>query len=270
MSVNPSRTTVSIARTQTEINQALAFCGSVYEKNYGTHWTVPSDLTFVAREKGYIVATGGLSFAALHTQMTSERYFRLTQGMRQFIETNRERICEFGRFASVKTLAAKAILSSAVSYCAQAEIDFIFSWATPTVSKYTCNQLGLNVWPIAVPLDLENALKDPRWSSPPVGFFQQEQPPMLHLGVVPFWANAAEILAAQSGIAADVTPWQIAASPETRVAAMKPTSFPLSSPRLLRSEDAASRSASARSSTVPSAPPTVEPGTLPVQRPKAG
>lgn len=247
MNSRTSRISVSIAQTSEELKEALDFAGSVYERNYHTHWTVPPDLFFVAKEDGEIVATGGLTFAALHPTISSERYFKLTDRMRGFIRANRERIVEFGRFASIRTLSAKAILSTAVAYCALAEIDFIFSWATPHVSKYTCNQLGLNVWPIAVPLDLESALRDPGWSSPPTGFFQQKQPPMLHLGVVPFWENAARALARECGAGA-VPAWETPMANNVVAVDRKAISSKRSVPRLIRSDrDVAPRGGEARS-----------------------
>src|SRR3990167_6197041 len=126
MSFNPQRISVSIAKTESEVDDALGFCRWVYQRNYGTHWTVPPDLFFVAKEDGEIVATGGLTFAALHPQI-----------------------------ASVRMQAAKAILHSVLSYCTMADIDFLFAWANPTVYKYTTDRLGLHFWPISVPLDLD-------------------------------------------------------------------------------------------------------------------
>ncbi len=235
MSFSPSRIAVTIAKTESEVEQALGFCRWVYERNYGTHWTVPPDLFFVAREEGEIVATGGLTFAALHPQIASERYFRLSEGMRQFIEDNRQHVGEFGRFASVRIQAAKAILHSALSYCALAGIDFLFAWANPTVYKYTTDRLGLHFWPIAVPLDLESAMNDKRWASPPAGFFQRKEPPSLHLGVVPFWEKAKTVLAAEAGLATTMVPEWLAAGPvSVPTALMRSTSFVHSAPRLLR------------------------------------
>jgi len=235
MSFSPARIAVSIAKTDSEVEQALGFCCWVYERNYGTHWTVPPDLFFVAKEEGEIVATGGLTFAALHPQIASERYFRLSEGMRQFVDDNRQRVGEFGRFASVRMQAAKAILHSALSYCTLTGVDFLFAWANPTVYKYTTDRLGLHFWPIAVPLDLDSAMNDKRWASPPVGFFQRKKPPSLHLGVVPFWEKAKTVLAAEAGLATTMVPEWLEAGPiSVPTALMKPTSFVHSSPRLLR------------------------------------
>jgi len=235
MSFSASRIAVSIAKTDSEVEQALGFCRWVYERNYGTHWTVPPDLFFVAKEEEEIVATGGLTFAALHPQIASERYFRLSEGMRQFVDDNRQRVGEFGRFASVRIQAAKAILHSALSYCTLAGVDFLFAWANPTVYKYTTDRLGLHFWPIAVPLDLESAMNDKRWASPPVGFFQRQEPPSLHLGVVPFWEQAKTVLAAEAGLATTMVPeWLAAGSISVPAALMKSTSFAHSAPRLLR------------------------------------
>lgn len=235
MSYNPSRITVSIAQTQSDINRALEFCGSVYERTYGTHWTVPPDLFFVAKEDDEIIATGGLTFAALHRQIASERYFRLSSGMRQFIESNRQRICEFGRFASIRVQAAKAILHSALHYCTMSGIDFLFAWANPTVYKYTTERLGLHFWPIPVPLDLESAMSDSRWASPPAGFFQRIQPPVLHLGVVPFWENAKRALV-EDGLMLAETEWERSADVAIPAVTMKPTSFVQGTPKLLRAD----------------------------------
>ncbi|MHB1676718.1 MAG: thermostable hemolysin [Sulfuriferula sp.] len=195
MNIDNLRTIVSIARTRTEINEALAFCGRQYERNYGTHWVVPPDFFFVAKEDGEIVATGGLTFATRHNEITSERYFYLSGAMAQFCQAHRQRIVEFGRFASVKQLAAKAILHSVISYCTTEGFDFIFAWANPGVYKHTASRLGINFWPIAVELNLEGALSDSRWASPPTGFFVRDKPPALHLGVIPFWENVNMALA---------------------------------------------------------------------------
>jgi hypothetical protein len=236
MSFNPTRISVSIAQTESEIDEALSFCRWVYERNYGTHWTVPPDLFFVAREDGEIVATGGLTFAALHPQIASERYFQLSEGMRQFIDFNRQHVAEFGRFASLRIQAAKAILHSALSYCSMAGVDFLFAWANPSVYKYTTDRLGLQFWPIAVALDLDNALSDKRWASPPAGFFQRNEPPALHLGVVPFWEKAKTSLAAQSGHVGTVPAWLAAGPVAMPAALMKPTSIAHSAPRLVRTD----------------------------------
>jgi hypothetical protein len=233
MSCNLPRITVSIATTETDVNQALEFCGSVYERSYGTRWTVPPDLFFVAKEAGKIVATGGLTFAALHSEIASERYFHLSKNMQRFIEANRERIGEFGRFASAKVRAAKAILHSALAYCTASGIDFLFAWANPSVYKYTTHRLGIHFWPISVPLDLERALNDPRWASPPLGFFQRKQPPALHVGIVPFWENAKMTLADEIGLAMTESEWH--ASDETPVRAVR-SSLVHSPARLIRSD----------------------------------
>ncbi len=195
MNIGNLRTVVTIARTRTEINEALAFCGRQYERNYGTHWVVPPDFFFVARERDEIVATGGLTFATLHNEISSERYFYLSGAMANFCQTHRPRIVEFGRFASVKQLAAKAILHSVISYCATEGYDFIFAWANPSVHKHTASRLGINFWPVPVGLNLESALSDTRWASPPAGFFARDYPPALHLGVIPFWENTNLALA---------------------------------------------------------------------------
>lgn len=234
MSTKESPITVSIAQTPEEVSQALAFCGSVYERNYGTHWTTPPDLFFIAKEREQIVATGGLTFAARHAEIASERYFRLTDAMRHFTATHRHRIVEFGRFASIKVRAAKAILHSTLFYAATTGIDFIFAWANPAVSRYTTNRLGLNFWPIEVPLDLDNALNDSRWASRPTGFFVREHPPALHLVVVPFCENVTRALAEECGLAAAAPAWQTRTPAPIYATAMKPTSFVLSAPRLLR------------------------------------
>ena len=234
MSFKPPRITVSIAQTQTEVKQATEFCGSVYQRNYGTRWTVPPDLFFVAKENGEIVATGGLTFAARHTQIASERYYRLTDGMRDFIAANRETIVEFGRFASVKVLGAKAIMHSTLAYCTRWDFKFLFAWANPTVSHHT-SRLGLNLWPISVSLDLNNAVNDLRWATPPTGFFMRARPPALHLVVVPFCGNVIRRLAQDCGFAT-ATPVLQTPNPAEVHATMKSTSFVHAAPKLIRTE----------------------------------
>lgn len=246
--------TVLIAQTPEEVSQALAFCGSVYERNYGTHWTTPPDLFFIAKEREQIVATGGLTFASRHAEIASERYFRLTDTMRHFTDTHRDRIVEFGRFASIKVRAAKAILHSTLFYAATTGIDFIFAWANPTVSKYTSTRLGLDLWPIAVPLNVDNAISDTRWASPPIGFFVRKRPPLLHLVVVPFCENVTRALAEDCGLAA-APAWQTRTPAPIYATAMKPTSFVLSAPRLLRGRANGSDSQPAKPAL-----PELEPG----------
>lgn len=265
MSFSPSRITVSIAQTPAEVSEALDFCGSVYERNYGTRWTVPPDLFFVAREDGDIVATGGLTFAALHTEIASERYFQLTQPMRRFVATKREDIVEFGRFASIKVLGAKAIMHSALFYCALANIDFLFAWANPTVFKHT-SRLGLNLWPIAVPLDLGNAMGDTRWACPPTGFFVREQPPQLHLIVVPFCDNVIRTLAEECGMGMMQPEWRISGAIAARPTAMKPTSFVRAVPKLVRSDADITR-AKSDGDPLPSFSTSLDPGAEPLRKP---
>ena len=235
MSFKESRIAVSIAQTQTEVDEALEFCGSVYERNYGTRWSVPPDVFFVAREKGDIVATGGLTFAARHTKIASERYYRLTKQMRHFITGNRERVVEFGRFASVKMLGAKAIMHSALSYCTLAKTDYLFAWANPTVSRHT-SRLGLDLWPISVPLDLNNAISDSRWTRPPTGFFVRKHPPVLHLIVVPFCENVIQTLAEECGMGMRSPEWQTPDPSGVHATTRKPASFVRTIPRLVRTE----------------------------------
>lgn len=248
----PAGIVVTIAQKPEDVAEALEFCGAAYEKEYGTHWNTPPDLFFVARENHTIVATGGLTFAALHPQIASEKYFQLTDGMRYFINTHRDSLAEFGRFSSLKKTAAKAILHSALSYCALVGVDFLFAWANPSVYKYTSEKLGIKFWPIAVPLDLDNALSDTRWASPPVGFFQRKDPPSLHLGVVPFWENAAAKLAAESPLPAGEPSWLPLEPQPLAAAPLKPTSIYHGAPRLLRS--ARARGAIPQSGTMPRFP----------------
>ncbi len=233
MSVTRSRITMSLAQTESEISAALQFCGEVYERSYGTHWTVAPDVFFVAKEAGEIVATGGLTFAARHEQIASERYFRLSDRMKQFIGFNRERVAEFGRFASVKTHAAQPILYSALQYCMLAEVDFLFAWANPSVSHYMTNRLGLNFWPIPVPLDLESALGDTRWASPPNRFFERDQPPALHMGVVPLWDYAIGDIGERCAAGATAPEWRAEMAQDVRGAMIKSTSVLKAAPRLL-------------------------------------
>ncbi len=195
MNIDKTRINVSVARTQAEISEAMEFCGRQYERNYKTHWTVPPDLFLVAKEEGKVVATGGLTFANRHSQISSERYYYLTAAMVQFCQTHRQRIVEFGRFSSIKRPAAKAILHSTISYCMMEGFDFIFAWANPAVHKHTTDHLGLNFWPIDARLNLDAALNDSRWVSSPTGFFVRDNPPALHLGVVPFWENVNQAFA---------------------------------------------------------------------------
>jgi hypothetical protein len=235
MNVTHSGTTVSIAQSQSEIIEALSFCGHWYERNYGTHWNTPPDLFFVAREDDAIVATGGLTFADNHAEIASERYYRLSPAMREFINTNRDRVVEFGRFASTKTVGAKAILYSILSHSAAVGRDFLFAWANPTIFKYTAKHFGFVLWPIPVALDLDRALTDPRWASPPVRFFDRPEPPALHMGVVPFWENIVSGLATECGFTQRPAVEGLTSNADIKIAAM----MAKTSPRLLRQESPA-------------------------------
>lgn len=199
MDTHSSSITVAIARTPTEINLAMAFCGAQYERNYGTHWSVPPDLFFVARENGKIIATGGLTIAARHPQIASERYYHLTGEMTKFVQKHRDSIVEFGRFSSIKRLAAKAILHNVISFCRDEGLEFMLAWANPSVYKHTADTLGVNFWPITAQLNVDAALNDLRWASPPTGYFVRDNPPGLHMGIIPFWENVNASLAKDCG-----------------------------------------------------------------------
>jgi hypothetical protein len=240
MNVNKPAITVSIAHSQSEINEALSFCGYWYERNYATHWNTPPDLFFVAREDDAIIATGGLTFADNHPEIASESYYHLSQNMRDFINANRNRIVEFGRFASTKSTGAKAILYSILAHSAATRRDFLFAWANPTIFKYTAKHFGFMLWPIPVALNLDRALADPRWASPPVKFFDRPEPPALHMGVVPFWENIVSSLGNECGLTQRPSAeWLVATDKATAITAK-------ASPRLLRSGSPADNYAASR------------------------
>lgn len=185
--------------TGAEFTEGLRFCAEKYQAEYGSSWISPPDVLFVARRNGEIIATAGLEIGARRPYLDTERYFLLTPGMRGFIDRNRSRSGEFGRFSSNDRQAAQAVLHALISYCQQAGIEYLFAWANPKVHAHGANQLGVPFWALEVPINEEEVRDDMHWTSPPLRFFLRESRPNLLLAVIPFFGLVNEQLAAAYG-----------------------------------------------------------------------
>jgi hypothetical protein len=191
--------TVSIASTPEEIQQGMKFCGRIYKKTYGTYWEAAPDILFIARENEKIIGTAGLEIAVKHEKIGAEKYFYLSKEMQDFINNNREHVAEFGRFSSLRSDAARALLHAVISYCQKYNYTFLLAWANPSVFNHGTKNLGVPFWNIDVPLNTEAALNDKDWVTPPKGFFIRKDPPQLLLSVIPFWTYVNEGLSKRYG-----------------------------------------------------------------------
>jgi hypothetical protein len=190
---------VKVANTRPTIEEGLEFCASKYQGVYHSSWASEPDVLFMACRGDEVVATGALELGANRDQIDTERYFLLTPRMRAFIENHRPVTAEFGRFASDDVTATKAILHAGITYCQQAGVEFAFAWANPGVYSYIQKDLGVSLWVIDVPVNVDAVESDENWVSPPVEFFIREDPPKLLLGVVPFWDIVNDRLSEQYG-----------------------------------------------------------------------
>jgi Thermostable hemolysin len=190
---------VSITAAGAAMDEGLEFCARKYQATYDAAWVAKPDLCFVARRGGRVVSTAALELGAKRPQIDTERYFRLSPGMRAFIESRRERIAEFGRFSSDDPAGTKAVILAAISFCRQAAIDYFFAWANPAVYTYVEREIGLSFSAIDVPVNEEAVRTDTTWTAPPVRFFLREDPPRLLVGIVPFLDVASWRLAADYG-----------------------------------------------------------------------
>ncbi|MFF8596713.1 hypothetical protein ACF061_35915 [Streptomyces sp. NPDC015220] len=185
--------------------EGLRFCAEKYQAEYGASWISEPDVLFVARREGKIIATAGLEIGARRPRIDTERYFRLTPGMRGFIDRNRGRCGEFGRFSSNDRLGAQAVLHALISYCSQAGIEYLFAWANPQVHAHGAKRLGVPFWAVDVPIDEQEVRGDVHWTSPPLRFFLREDHPRLMLAIIPFFDLVNERLAAAYGRPLDLT-----------------------------------------------------------------
>jgi hypothetical protein len=191
--------------TGAAFEEGLRFCAEKYEAEYGASWISEPDVLFVARRDGKIVATAGLEIGARRPRLDTERYFRLTPAMRGFIDRNRGRCGEFGRFSSNERLAAQAVLHALISYCRQAGIEYLFAWANPQVHAHGAKRLGVPFWAVEVPIDEQEVRGDVHWTRPPLRFFLREDQPRLMLAIIPFFDLVDRRLAAVYGRPLDLT-----------------------------------------------------------------
>lgn len=148
--------TVETARTERQWQEGLNLCDQVYERTYAAHWLARPDVLFIARNRdGDPVATAGLELANQRPRIDSERYFQLSPRMRRFIDTHRDRIAEFGRFACAPRASiqgSRAVFQAALKHCLDNHIDYLFAWARPAVARHGAQRLGVPFWTIDVPL----------------------------------------------------------------------------------------------------------------------
>ncbi|MBU2736048.1 hypothetical protein HAQ00_10010 [Acidithiobacillus caldus ATCC 51756] len=178
---------VEIARSETDIEEAMEFCGKMYVSSYGTRWAVAPDVLFVARQNGKVVGTGGLEIGGHHSHIGAEKYFCLSPRMIDFISSNRQNIAEFGRFSSSHRKAGQVIFCSAIDYLEKNRFTYLFAWANPSIYSHVASRIGVPFWVVDVPINKESVYNDSDWIKPPVGFFIREDPPKLLISILPFW-----------------------------------------------------------------------------------
>lgn len=200
---------VEVVRTEQQWQEGLDLCDSIYNHTYNAHWLARPDVLFIARTigDGSPVATAGLELARQRHQIDSERYFRLTPRMQAFIDTHRDRIAEFGRFACSPQAAvqgAQAVFQAALTYCLNNNVDYLFAWARPAVSRHGAKRLGVPFWVIDVPLNDEEIRTCGAWTSPPINFFYGHEQPQLLLAVMPFFELVTNRLSTRPDAAIEV------------------------------------------------------------------
>jgi hypothetical protein len=75
----------------------------------------------------------------------------------------------------------------------------------------------------------------------PKQFFIRDQPPLLHMGIVPLWDYAVKDMAERCGSSATAPEWRAEMAQDVQGAMIKSTSVLKASPRLLRSKVRSSR-----------------------------
>jgi hypothetical protein len=185
---------VAMATTPAELAEGMAFCARKYQATYNTQWRVSPDLLFVARRGGRVVGTAGLDLGSNHAEISAERYYQLTPGMRSFIAQNRSRLVEFGRFSADDADASGIVLHAAMSYCQEKGIEFLIAWSNPRVYRHVFERCGVKVCVIDVPVDEQAVHADEAWATPPTGFFLRDPAPHLLVAIVPFLEPAVTVL----------------------------------------------------------------------------
>jgi len=191
LTIDPGRADLvaGIARTEDDWDAGLRFCGEVYERTYGTRWLDPPDKLFVARDALGVVATAGLEIARGRPSLDIERLYHLTPRMREFVDANRDRMAELGRFASVGRTSGhgtQAVLGAAFSHCRDDGIDYVFACARAPIARRVFDLLGVTWNLVDVPLNDAEARSCAGWTSSPSEVFLGGGGTRLYLIVVPF------------------------------------------------------------------------------------
>jgi hypothetical protein len=180
--------TAASARTELEWEEGLRFCGEVYERTYATGWVARPDVLFVARDADGPVATGGLELGRLRPRLDIERFYVLSSRMQAFIDANRDRIAEFGRFASAGRTdrrGTRAVLQAVVRHCQQDGIEYLFACARPSVIRHV-GVLGVPFGVLDVPLNEAGIRSSDGLTAPPVNLFLGTEPVRLHVVLISF------------------------------------------------------------------------------------
>ncbi|MEA2721315.1 MAG: Thermostable hemolysin [Candidatus Eremiobacteraeota bacterium] len=191
LTIDPGLTELvaGIARTQDDWDEGLRFCGEVYERTYGTRWLHPPDELFVARDALGVVATAGLEIARGRPSLDIERLYDLTPRMRTFVDVNRDRVAELGRFASVGRTTSEgtqAVLQAALRHCRDDGIDYVFACARAPIARRVFDLLGVTWCRVDVALNDAEACSCAGWTSSPAEVFLGGGGTRLYLVVVPF------------------------------------------------------------------------------------
>jgi len=178
--------TVASARTELEWEEGLRFCGDVYQRTYATGWVARPDVLFVARDADGPVATGGLELGRLRPCIDIERFYLLSARGQAFVDTNRDRIAEFGRFASsgrTDRRGTRAVLQAVVRHCQQEGVEYLFACARPSVIRHV-GVLGVPFGVLNVPLNEAGVRSCDGLTAPPVNLFLGTEPARLHVVLI--------------------------------------------------------------------------------------
>ena len=117
--------------------------------------------------------TGGLELGRLRPRLDIERFYVLSPRMQAFVDANRDRIAEFGRFASAGRTdrrGTRAVLQAVVRHCQHDGIEYLFACGRPSVIRHV-GVLGVPFGVLDVPLNEAGIRSCDGLTAPPVNPF---------------------------------------------------------------------------------------------------
>lgn len=192
-----SNVTVTDARSELEWEEGLRFCAAVYERTYATGWVTRPDALFIARDQDGPAATIGIELGRLRPRLDIERFYVLSPQTQAFVDANRERTAELGRFASsgrADRAGTRAVLRAALRHCQHEGVEYLFACARTQVARHV-EALGVPFWAVDAPLNQAEIRSRAGLSAPPTSLFVGPQPAQLHIVLIPFLERAIDRLA---------------------------------------------------------------------------